>query len=141
MSHQDLLTLTYVSFAEPGIHEDAAFAIGEAAGNANAASGVTGLLLFNGLSFMQTLEGPRETVLHLFERIKRDPRHHTVRLIHCEGADRRAFAGFGMRMHVIEPPESGSSPVFADIIGDPNMLGATLLAFYQRFIVFGTALV
>lgn len=44
----------------------------------NAAVGVTGLLVAGGRRFLQVLEGADEAVDAVFQRIKRDPRHHAV---------------------------------------------------------------
>lgn len=40
--------------------------------------GVTGLLLYHGGNFLQVLEGEEQTVMDLFETIKKDARHHSV---------------------------------------------------------------
>ena len=50
----------------------------------NLAHGVTGVLLFNGRNFLQVLEGPRQLVEQLYERITGDPRHTGVTLIKTE---------------------------------------------------------
>jgi len=42
------------------------------------------------------LEGRRDTVLGLMERIRRDPRHSAVRVILEGGATRRMFRHWGM---------------------------------------------
>ncbi|PTR06514.1 FAD-dependent sensor of blue light [Cereibacter azotoformans] len=40
--------------------------------------GITGILLYNGLHFVQTLEGPQEACRDLFLRISQDPRHSEI---------------------------------------------------------------
>lgn len=44
----------------------------------NEIAGISGMLLFDGGSFFQVLEGERTRITTLFEEIKTDPRHHSV---------------------------------------------------------------
>jgi hypothetical protein len=62
----------------------------------NATFQITGLLLFNGLNFLQTLEGPRGAVEQVFSAISEDPRHHGVVRVQAEDTDERAFAAWSM---------------------------------------------
>lgn len=138
MPDQNLFSLTYVSSAAVGVDESVALAIGAAAAVANGALDITGLLLFNGVSFLQTLEGERVLVEALYAHIERDERHHSVRLIHSAAIAVRTFSGFSMKTSIV-PPTDGPNVVFADLICDPKRLGSELLARYQCFIVLGTA--
>ena len=139
MPDQNLYTLTYVSIAEVGVDEGAALSLGAAAGIANAALDVTGLLLFNGVSFLQTLEGERGVVETLYARIERDKRHHSVRTIHSTPIASRTFSGFAMKTSIVPPTDGPNAVIFTDLICDPKRLGSELLARYQCFIVLGTA--
>lgn len=58
----------------------------------NAATAITGLLMYESRVFMQALEGPRARVEALFERIRRDPRHTDVQVI-CEDAIQARYFG------------------------------------------------
>lgn len=62
----------------------------------NAALGITGLLCMAGGVFIQALEGGRDEVSELYNRIAADPRHHSVRLLIYGEIDRRNFAQWGM---------------------------------------------
>jgi Sensors of blue-light using FAD len=62
----------------------------------NPALGVTGLLCYSGDIFMQVLEGGRESVNALYNRICRDQRHRDVALLHYEEITERRFAGWTM---------------------------------------------
>ena len=62
----------------------------------NGRVGVSGALLFNGGSFAQVLEGPREAVEATFERIQRDPRHSEVSVLQCEAVAARGFPHWSM---------------------------------------------
>lgn len=62
----------------------------------NSKVGVTGALLFNGGSFAQVLEGPRQGVEATFERIQRDTRHSDVSVLQCEPVTARGFSNWSM---------------------------------------------
>ncbi len=62
----------------------------------NPALGVTGLLCYSGDNFMQVLEGGRDTINALYNRIGRDPRHRDVVLLNYEEITERRFAGWTM---------------------------------------------
>jgi len=59
---------------------------------------VTGILLFDGLHFFQLLEGPRDAVQGIYQRICQDARHHNlVELMHDFAPERR-FGKVGMEL-------------------------------------------
>ena len=62
----------------------------------NAARDITGLLVFDGLHFCQQIEGARDDVLTLIERIRSDPRHSDVRIAHEGPLNQRRFQRFSM---------------------------------------------
>ena len=60
----------------------------------NSRKGVTGALLFNSGYFAQVLEGPREAVEQIFEKIQRDDRHGDVTVLESGyGDDRDLLSG------------------------------------------------
>jgi hypothetical protein len=58
--------------------------------------GVTGALLFNRGCFGQVLEGLRDSVETIFERIQQDDRHGDVSLLAFEPVAERAFENWSM---------------------------------------------
>lgn len=100
MSDARLYRLLYRSEAAiPGSGqtvEAAVDGIVRASGEANAAAGITGSLVFTAGTFIQTLEGPLEAVEATFERICRDLRHRQLQLLAMTTADRRVFAEWAM---------------------------------------------
>ena len=63
---------------------------------ANAARGVTGMLLYVEGSFFQILEGPQGTVEELLRKIETDPRHKRVTVIGREPILERSFGDWTM---------------------------------------------
>ena len=62
----------------------------------NAARGISGLLLYHDGSLLQVLEGPPETVLPLYETIRRDPRHRQIITLWSGLVEGRAFGRWRM---------------------------------------------
>ena len=62
----------------------------------NQVYGITGVLLFVEGAFLQILEGEKDDVLGLMERIERDPRHRGVKVFYEQEVDERAFASWSM---------------------------------------------
>lgn len=88
--------LTYVSTVSLPMDETSVAALVEAARVKNARLNITGILLFNGLNFLQTLEGERQAVLDLFEVISQDARHNGVVCVQTDAPDDRTFNGWSM---------------------------------------------
>jgi len=71
----DITSLTYTSLARLDLQASDLENIHRAARELNALDGITGLLVFNGTHFLQIVEGAREAIDDLLERLRRDPRH------------------------------------------------------------------
>lgn len=68
----------------------------------NAELDVTGLLIFDGQRFCQQLEGPQKAVLKLIERIRNDPRHVNVEVLHHGPLAGRRFQQFTLAFSTVE---------------------------------------
>jgi hypothetical protein len=88
--------LIYSSEAAPGFAAAELEKMLEESRVRNRTYGITGVLVFVDGAFMQILEGEKEDVLGLMERIERDPRHSGVKVFYEEGVDERAFASWSM---------------------------------------------
>ena len=69
---------------------------------ANAQHNITGLLIFDGQRFCQQLEGPQKAVLKLIERIRNDPRHINVEVLHHGPLAGRRFQHFSLAFSTVE---------------------------------------
>ncbi len=90
-----LVRLLYASRAA-GANSTSIESILEASRKHNPARGITGILCHGGEVYMQVLEGGREQVNVLYNRIAADPRHVQVTLLHYEEVTERRFAGWTM---------------------------------------------
>ncbi|WP_045837965.1 BLUF domain-containing protein [Hyphomicrobium sp. 99] len=62
----------------------------------NTKANLTGALIFNSGCFAQVLEGPRDCIAEIFERIQCDPRHTEVQVLEYEPANERTFPNWSM---------------------------------------------
>lgn len=62
----------------------------------NRIAGVTGVLLYDGTTFLQYLEGPEAGVVSIFERIKRSKRHADIRVLTSAEVPERYFWNWSM---------------------------------------------
>jgi len=91
-----LLSVIYISVADPLIGEqDIAALLVEARRN-NQRDALTGALIFNGHNFLQLLEGPADKVDACLDKIRRDPRHSGMIEVRRRTIDERAFAEWTM---------------------------------------------
>ena len=91
-----LRQLLYVSTSKPtGARIDVPQVVTQSRHN-NALDGVTGLLWSDGKRFLQVLEGPADSVASTFARIKDDPRHHAIVVLHEREIAEREFGTWTM---------------------------------------------
>ena len=88
--------LVYVSSAVELFSDAALNELLEKSRTNNSARGVTGLLLYKEGNFMQFLEGPKEQVLEVMNKVKADPRHRGVIVLLQEEHEGREFEEWSM---------------------------------------------
>lgn len=106
MTEPGLYGLVYFSRATGPMSDDDLAALLRQARGKNHRLRVTGMLLFESGLFMQVLEGPREAVLPLFQRIAIDPRHRDVTVVVEDDLPKRLFGPWEMAFHRVSPSES-----------------------------------
>lgn len=94
-----LYQLVYCSRATPGVDDKAVDAILRSAHRRNPENGITGLLVFGGGIFFQWLEGPRDNITALMDRLQADGRHRDiVTLDTSEEVRERLFPDWDMEL-------------------------------------------
>ena len=95
----------YVSTLTPGRPVSS---VGDIAGKARASNpmrGITGLLIFDGMRFCQQFEGVKNEVVGLMEKIRLDPRHTNLEIVHQDELASRRFKNFSLGYTTVEDPE------------------------------------
>ena len=93
---EDLYQVIYASAATRPIEEDELLKMLELSREKNKRLGITGMLLHCDGSFLQALEGPKETVLDLLRVIQQDPRHRRFAVLFAGPIKRRSFSQWSM---------------------------------------------
>ena len=93
--------LVYSSTAQEGLNEVELHEILSASARNNEPLDITGMLLFHKNTFIQMLEGPKENVLDLFNKIKKDGRHHGVLTLYEGETDHRFFPHWRMAFEAV----------------------------------------
>jgi hypothetical protein len=91
-----LVRLIYASRAAGAVNAEVLMPIMKASRSKNAAAGITGVLVYSDGVFLQLLEGGRNAVSGLYNRIACDTRHRDVVLLAYDEVDERRFAGWSM---------------------------------------------
>lgn len=114
----ELQEILYSSELAAGIPANEVGSIIAQARTGNVRRGVTGLLVFDGHRFCQHLEGPRDVVVRLMDRIAMDERHAQVRVMYEGLVPQRRYAGF----------EVGLADTECDLLGLQQLDGVEALA-------------
>jgi len=91
-----LLSVIYVSVADPLVRDHDIAAILVSARRNNVRDELTGALIYNGYNFMQALEGPAAKVDQCLDVIRADPRHSGMVEIRRRTIESRDFAEWSM---------------------------------------------
>ncbi|ASK86905.1 BLUF domain-containing protein [Sphingorhabdus sp. SMR4y] len=91
-----ITSISYISTARAGLTEEDFQNILAEAGARNDTLGLTGLLAFNGLNFMQILEGSRLDLNQCMALIEADPRHDGLVIFDRREIRRREFPDWQM---------------------------------------------
>ncbi|MBA3667791.1 MAG: BLUF domain-containing protein [Sphingomonas sp.] len=101
----ELKSLTYTSWAAPGMTSEQLSAILSSARTNNPLDGISGLLIFNGVAFMQVLEGAGSAIDDLAGRLVADTRHSNMSIRDERPIDRRSFPDWAMAYLELEAGE------------------------------------
>ena len=119
-----MLSLVYTSTASQPFRESALEQLLAECRENNAAADVTGMLLYRRGRFIQVLEGVADTVRALTDRIRRDPRHHDMRVLIEERVPQRRFPDWTMGYRALrghdEAAPSGFRDSFSDLQADSD---------------------
>jgi len=90
--------LVYFSNVSLDLNFSAIEAMVEKAAERNRPLQIGGALHYNGLNFLQVLEGPQQALTPLYLRIRKDPRHSGVVKLAYERISTRSYPDAGMRL-------------------------------------------
>ena len=92
----NLFTLVYLSNATSILSEEDLRDILTVSRANNSLQGVSGVLIYCDGNILQVLEGPRENVENVYNRISRDPRHSDLIILQRRDISERNFSEWSM---------------------------------------------
>lgn len=132
-----LYRLVYVSTAAKGLSAADIGNILDVSISNNDERRLTGFLAHNARHFMQALEGARDEVLEIYERILNDDRHTGVVQIIGENIDQRAFPNWAMNYFRVDEAKAHTMVVRSDDPVDgllPKDMPRELMHLFTRFL-------
>jgi hypothetical protein len=96
--------------------DDELFELLEEARRNNKKLEITGMLLYKGGNFLQMLEGEKEVVKALFQKIKKDSRHKDIVTIMENETEKRTFKSWSMGF--VNMDKKGEYPSYKEYINE-----------------------
>lgn len=129
--NDDLITLVYISDAADDFTPARLVELLHESRTNNDRLGITGFLVYRDGTFIQILEGRRDDVRALYERISRDARHRGIRIVLEEEIDARRFEQWSMGHEPVTPNSPDADRVDAaagELRGDDDQHSASVVA-------------
>lgn len=108
--------LVYASSAREKFTKDELLDLLEQARSNNTQLRVTGMLLYKDGNFMQVLEGERDVIWGLYEKITFDPRHRGALKLLDHPVPARGFPEWSMAFRDLKSPELLDLPGFSEFL-------------------------
>lgn len=113
VDQNQLVELSYVSRATQDMGLSSLVHLFDVSFNWNQSHDLTGVLFYENEHFAQILEGRREDVIFIWEKIQTDYRHQVLHRIELEEIDQRLFPSWALRFY-------GGDQIAKDV---PHLIG------------------
>ena len=139
---QPLVRLTYASTAtfqsdiKGGIESEVARVLLQSRRN-NPKANLGGVLHFGNGYFFQCLEGPRDQVNRVYQKISQDTRHRNVQVLSTQSVDQRLFSDWSMKYLPLEENLSRLLETHGQKQFDPYGLNDTMIDALLHACVYG----
>ena len=107
-----MFNLIFSSRAFRALSHDDLFLLLSQSRNNNQHLDITGVLLYSHNMFIQLIEGDKDVVLELYEKIKNDVRHRNVKLELTAKVEERIFPDWSMGFYEADETEKHNIPGF-----------------------------
>lgn len=129
--------IVYLSRASQRFSEQALAKLERDAATNNSRDGITGLLVYDGIRFLQAIEGPEHVLRRTMKRISADPRHNAIDVVTDRQVDAPQLGEWGMVLRRAEPGTC-SRRFIADLRGEVKRLdNPALQAVFIGFALLG----
>jgi len=110
-----MIRVTYISQEASPLSADALLGLLSECHRNNTARGLTGMLLFGNGTFLQSLEGEREVVEALMQKIARDPRHTGMKILRQDSINERQYVDWSMGFERVTEKTLAEIPGLRDL--------------------------
>ena len=114
-----MLSLLYMSTASVPPGESVLVDILRVSQANNARMDITGLLLYQGGTFVQILEGPDDAVTTLYTKLGREPRHYALQTVLLQPIQERDFPNWSMGFQNADQLPTDALPGFSAFLTEP----------------------
>lgn len=112
-----MIELVYMSQANHVFYDDELEELLHTAWKNNSASGITGMLLYDGAgTFIQAIEGDKHEIDRLFSYIKEDPRHEDIQILSYGEIAERNFPDWKMGFKKLDAADAASVTGYSDFL-------------------------
>lgn len=115
-----LYCLVYESIANQEMSDDNLKELLATARLKNALLDITGMLLFKNRFFMQALEGEKDAIEKIFDKVMKDPRHSEVLIIYKKPITERRFPEWQMGFNKIDDNRANLIDGFSSFLHQPT---------------------
>lgn len=112
-----LYYILYVSYANEKMSEEQLKTLLLQSMQNNKEFGITGMLLYIDGKFIQLIEGPKDHILRLYEKIEQDERHRKVSIILEGQTSERMFPDWQMAFKAMDIEAFEALSGYKDIVG------------------------
>lgn len=111
-----LYEIIYLSLADHEVSADELSALKNQVSGKNQLTGISGMLIYHRREFMQLIEGEKDTVIALYEKISRDTRHQQLHLLWEGPIEERNFARWSMACVAMDSLGMAHQEQFASLL-------------------------
>ena len=108
--------MLYISTAVKPMNYDELSALLQQCRDNNHERGITGMLLYQNGTFMQMLEGEKQVVLDLYDKIRNDDRHTGIHTVLSGDVEERNFKDWSMGFFNMD--KAGEFPKYSEYINE-----------------------
>ena len=100
-----MIQVSYISAATEPFSTPELLGLLQTCRESNAGNGITGMLLYGNATFLQVLEGEDQVIDDLIAKIRKDPRHTNMQILHRLSIERRQYSDWSMGFKRISDKE------------------------------------
>lgn len=124
-----MIQLAYKSSAAHSLGSGDVFKIIETSARNNATAQLSGFLIYANRQFFQVIEGSPSNIDELMRRLKNDPRHHSIKIVHRANVADRSFPKWSMKRIALPDGDARLDELIPQLGSAPTLVKAAAQEF------------